>query len=150
MAWYDNAVFYHIYPLGLCGCPHENNGETGSHFPKLTEWTDHAQRIGMNAVYIGPLFESGSHGYDTVDYRKVDRRIGTNEDFKAYVRHCHDIGIRVIVDGVFNHTGRGFFAFQDIRTWRENSMYRDWYWETTSITTGSPTTTGAATTCWSS
>ena len=127
MAWYDNAVFYHIYPLGLCGCPHENNGETGSHFPKLTEWTDHAQRIGMNAVYIGPLFESGSHGYDTVDYRKVDRRIGTNEDFKAYVRHCHDIGIRVIVDGVFNHTGRGFFAFQDIRTWRENSMYRDWY-----------------------
>ena len=127
MAWYDNAVFYHIYPLGLCGCPHENNGEEGSHFPKITEWTEHAQRIGMNAVYIGPLFESGSHGYDTIDYRRVDRRIGTNEDFKAYVRHCHDIGIKVIVDGVFNHTGRGFFAFQDIRTWRENSIYRDWY-----------------------
>ena len=51
MAWYDNAVFYHIYPLGLCGCPHENNGEEGSHFPKITEWTEHAQRIGMNAVY---------------------------------------------------------------------------------------------------
>ncbi len=127
MAWYDSAVFYHIYPLGLCGCPHENNGEAGHHFDKITEWSEHAQRMGCNAIYIGPLFESGSHGYDTTDYRMVDCRLGTNYEFKAYVQHCHDIGLKVIVDGVFNHTGRGFFAFQDLKQYREGSRYRDWY-----------------------
>ena len=127
MAWYDNAVFYHIYPLGLCGCPQENKGEQGSHFDKLNEWAEHAGRIGCSAIYIGPLFESGSHGYDTIDYRKVDCRLGTNEDFKQFVANCHGMGIKVIVDGVFNHTGRGFMAFEDLRKNRENSSYKDWY-----------------------
>ena len=127
MAWYDSAVFYHIYPLGLCGCPHDNNGETGEHFDKLNEWAEHAQRIGCNAIYIGPLFESGSHGYDTTDYRLVDRRLGTNDDFKQFVKNCHANDVKVIVDGVFNHTGREFFAFQDIKQNRENSRYKDWY-----------------------
>ena len=127
MAWYDSAVFYHIYPLGLCGCPHENNGETGSHFDKLNGWAEHADRIGCNAIYIGPLFESGSHGYDTIDYRLVDRRLGTNADFKAFVDKCHSMGMKVIVDGVFNHVGRDFFAFKDLKQNRENSRYRDWF-----------------------
>ena len=126
MAWYDSAVFYHIYPLGLCGCPHDNNGET-AHFDKLNEWAEHAKRIGCNAIYIGPLFESGSHGYDTTDYRLVDRRLGTNDDFKQFVKNCHANDVKVIVDGVFNHTGRDFFAFQDIKQNRENSRYKDWY-----------------------
>lgn len=127
MAWYDSAVFYHIYPLGLCGCPHDNNGETGAHFDKLNEWAEHAKRIGCNAIYIGPLFESGSHGYDTTDYRLVDKRLGTNDDFKQFVKNCHANDVKVIVDGVFNHTGRDFFAFQDIKKNRENSRYKDWY-----------------------
>ncbi|MGN0436233.1 MAG: alpha-amylase family glycosyl hydrolase [Wujia sp.] len=127
MAWYDSAVFYHIYPLGLCGCPHENNGETGSHFEKINEWAEHANRIGCNAIYIGPLFESGSHGYDTIDYRLVDKRLGTNDDFKMFVKNCHSMGMKVIVDGVFNHTGRDFFAFKDIKENREGSRYKDWY-----------------------
>lgn len=127
MAWYDSAVFYHIYPLGLCGCPHDNNGETGEHFDKLNEWAEHTKRIGCNAIYIGPLFESGSHGYDTTDYRLVDRRLGTNDDFKQFVKNCHANDVKVIVDGVFNHTGREFFAFQDIKQNRENSRYKDWY-----------------------
>lgn len=127
MPWYDSAVFYHIYPLGLCGCPHDNNGETGEHFDKLNEWAEHAKRIGCNAIYIGPLFESGSHGYDTTDYRLVDRRLGTNDDFKQFVKNCHANDVKVIVDGVFNHTGREFFAFQDIKQNRENSRYKDWY-----------------------
>ncbi len=127
MAWYDSAIFYHIYPLGLCGCPHDNNGETGAHFDKLNEWAEHAKRIGCNAIYIGPLFESGSHGYDTTDYRLVDRRLGTNDDFKQFVKNCHANDVKVIVDGVFNHTGRDFFAFQDIKQNRENSRYKDWY-----------------------
>ncbi|MCI6499694.1 MAG: alpha-amylase family glycosyl hydrolase [Lachnospiraceae bacterium] len=127
MAWYDSAVFYHIYPLGLCGCAKENNRESENHFDKLTQWADHVKKMECTAIYIGPLFESGSHGYDTTDYRMVDRRIGTNADFKKWVSYCHNIGLKVIVDGVFNHTGRQFFAFEDIKQNRENSRYRDWY-----------------------
>ncbi len=127
MAWYDSAVFYHIYPLGLCGCPHENTGECGSKFDIITEWTAHARDLGCNALYIGPLFESGSHGYDTIDYRRVDRRLGTNDDFKAFVADCHANGMKVIVDGVFNHVGRGFFAFADLKQNREQSAYKDWF-----------------------
>lgn len=83
MAWYDNAVFYHIYPLGLCGCAHENDGQpVPGAFKKLDAWAEHAAELGCTAIYIGPLFESGSHGYDTIDYRQVDRRLGTNEEFK--------------------------------------------------------------------
>ncbi len=127
MAWYDSAVFYHIYPLGLCGCNHDNDGTIGDCFGKLNEWAKHAESIGCNAIYIGPLFESGSHGYDTIDYRLVDKRLGTNADFKAFVDNCHSLGMKVIVDGVFNHTGRDFFAFKDIKANRENSRYKDWY-----------------------
>lgn len=127
MAWYDSAVFYHIYPLGLCGCAHESGGEAGRCFPKLTAWADHAREMGCTALYIGPLFASGSHGYDTVDYRLVDARLGTNADFAAFVAHCHENGMRVIVDGVFNHVGRGFFAFRDLLAKREASRYRGWF-----------------------
>lgn len=127
MTWYDSAVFYHIYPLGLCGCPHENHGEEGHHFKKLEAWADHAKEIGCTAIYIGPLFKSEGHGYETTDYRQVDNRLGTNAEFKDYVAHCHAIGLKVIVDGVFNHTGRSFFAFQDLLQHRESSAFRDWY-----------------------
>ena len=125
--WYDKAVFYHIYPLGLCGCAHENTGVPEEHFDKLNEWTVHAGNIGCTAIYIGPLFESVGHGYETTDYKMVDRRLGTNDDFKKFVENCHNNGIKVVVDGVFNHTGRGFFAFKDLKENRENSRYKDWY-----------------------
>lgn len=94
---------------------------------KLLPWIDHMKDLGVTAVYIGPLFESTTHGYDTKDYKKVDRRLGDNEDFKDFVKKCHEAGIRVVVDGVFNHTGREFFAFQDIQKNREHSPYVNWY-----------------------
>ena len=128
MAWYDNAVFYHIYPLGLCGCAHENDGQAvPGAFNKLNAWAEHAADIGCTAIYIGPLFESGSHGYDTIDYRLVDRRLGTNAEFKDFVARCHARGQKVIVDGVFNHVGRDFFAFQELKANRENARYKDWF-----------------------
>ncbi|MBO6163950.1 MAG: alpha-amylase [Lachnospiraceae bacterium] len=128
MAWYDETCFYHIYPLGLCGAPAVNSyGEPVHRLKKLIPWVDHIREIGCGGLYIGPLFESVGHGYETTDYRKLDSRLGTNEDLKDLVAYCHQKGIRVILDGVFNHTGRDFFAFQDIRTYRENSRYRDWY-----------------------
>ena len=128
MAWYDNAVFYHIYPLGLCGCAHENDGAAvPGAFQKLDAWARHAADLGCTALYLGPLFESETHGYDTVDYRRVDRRLGTNEELRAFVAACHARGQRVVVDGVFNHVGRSFFAFQDLKANREGSRWRDWF-----------------------
>ncbi len=128
MAWYDEAVFYHIYPLGLSGAPKENTYSGLTHrLRELTPWIDHIRAIGCNALYIGPLFESVGHGYETTDYKKLDGRLGDNKDLADFVSKCHENGIRVILDGVFNHTGRDFFAFRDIRQNRENSRYRDWY-----------------------
>jgi glycosidase len=126
--WYDNAVFYHIYPLGLCGAEKENDGVTVTNrLEGLEEWIHHMVEIGCNALYIGPLFESVGHGYETTDYKLVDRRLGSNEAFTHFVKNCHENGIKVVVDGVFNHTGRSFFAFEDIKQNREKSIYRDWY-----------------------
>ena len=128
MAWYDEAVFYHIYPLGLCNAPKQNTYSAPVHRLKEIEcWIEHIKKVGCNALYIGPLFESVGHGYETTDYKKLDSRLGTNDDLKAFVKKCHDNGIKVIFDGVFNHTGRDFFAFKDIKQNRENSRYRDWY-----------------------
>ena len=128
MAWYDEAIFYHIYPLGLTGAPKENSyGEPVHRLNTLIPWIEHIRNIGCTALYIGPLCESVGHGYETTDYKKLDSRLGTNEDLKAFVAECHAQGIRVIFDGVFNHTGRDFFAFKDIQKNREQSPYRDWY-----------------------
>ncbi len=128
MAWYEETTFYHIYPLGLTGAPQQNDYSEPVHrLNTLIPWIEHIKEIGCSGLYIGPLFESVGHGYETTDYRKLDSRLGTNEDLKEFVRKCHEAGIRVILDGVFNHTGRDFFAFRDIQEHRENSRYRDWY-----------------------
>lgn len=128
MAWYDEAVFYHIYPLGLTGAPRENDYSEPVHrLNTLIPWIEHIKRLGFTALYIGPLFQSVGHGYETTDYRVLDSRLGTNDDLTAFVRKCHEAGIKVIFDGVFNHTGRDFFAFKDIKEKRESSAYRDWY-----------------------
>lgn len=126
--WYNEAVFYHIYPLGLTGAPKENTEPQVQHrLRDLFPWIAHIRNLGCTAIYIGPLFESTTHGYDTRDYKLVDRRLGDNEDFKEFVAVAHEAGIKVVVDGVFNHTGREFFAFQDIQKNREGSRYRNWY-----------------------
>ena len=126
--WYEKAVFYHMYPLGMTGAPKQNiETEAESRFGELNLWIPHIKSLNCSAVYIGPLFESSTHGYDTRDYKLVDRRLGTNDDFRTFVRLCHEQEIRVVVDGVFNHTGRDFFAFRDICENRESSPYRNWY-----------------------
>ena len=126
--WYERGVFYHMYPLGMTGAPRHNDAtEVTNRFAELLQWILHIRSLGCNAIYIGPLFESTSHGYDTRDYKLVDRRLGDNESFKDFVKQCHDSGIRVVVDGVFNHTGREFFAFKDIQEKKWDSPYKDWY-----------------------
>lgn len=128
MAWYDEAIFYHIYPLGMTGAPKQNvYGEPEHRLNSLLPFISKIKKLGCNALYIGPLFESVGHGYETTDYKKVDTRLGTNDDLAEFVAECHKQEIRVILDGVFNHTGRDFFAFKDIREHRESSIYKDWY-----------------------
>lgn len=128
MAWFDEAVFYHIYPLGMTGAPEKNIYAEAQHrLNTLIPFIAELKALGFTALYIGPLFESVGHGYETTDYKKLDSRFGTNEDLKEFVKECHKNGIRVVFDGVFNHTGRDFFAFRDIREKREASPYKDWY-----------------------
>lgn len=136
--WYEKGVFYHIYPLGLTGAPRVNDGAALEHrFHELDKWIVHLKSLGCNAVYIGPLFESSSHGYDTKDYRQVDRRLGDEADFKRFTKLCHEAEIKVVVDGVFNHTGRDFFAFRDLQENGTASRYAAWY-KNVSFGEGSP------------
>lgn len=126
--WYEEAVFYHMYPIGMSGTPRHNDEEEIVHrFLKLEEWLPYIADLGCTAIYIGPLFESSSHGYDTKDYKLVDRRLGDNEDFARFVKKAHEQNLKIVVDGVFNHTGREFFAFRDIQQNREQSPYCGWY-----------------------
>jgi len=129
MEKWSDKIFYHIYPLGMCGAPKQNDfySPAGNGLLSLVKHIPRLLSLGINALYIGPLFESSSHGYDTVDYYYVDRRLGNNNDLKELVRILHENGISVVLDGVFNHTGRDFFAFKDIKEKRENSQYINWY-----------------------
>lgn len=125
--WAYESVFYQIYPLGFCGAPFENDGILEHRILKVMDWIPHMKKLGISAVYFSPLFESDTHGYNTRDYRKLDVRLGTNEDFKQVCTALHENGIRVVLDGVFNHAGRGFGPFQDVLQNRERSPYIDWF-----------------------
>lgn len=125
--WAYESVFYQIYPLGFCGAPFENDGVLTHKILKINDWIPHIQKLGADAVYFSPLFESDTHGYNTRDYQKLDVRLGTNEDFITVCENLHRAGIRIVLDGVFNHAGRGFFAFQDVLKNRESSPYKDWF-----------------------
>ncbi len=125
--WAYESVFYQIYPLGFCGAPYENDGVLKHRILKVLDWIPHMKKLGVNAIYFSPVFESDTHGYNTRDYRKIDCRLGTNDDFARVCNELHENGIKVILDGVFNHVGRGFFAFQDVLEKRWDSQYRDWF-----------------------
>ena len=125
--WAYESVFYQIYPLGFCGAPYENDGALKHRILKVNDWIPHLVKLGINAVYFSPVFESDTHGYNTRDFRKIDVRLGTNEDFAQVCRNLHEAGIHVVLDGVFNHVGRGFWAFQDVLQYRHDSRYKDWF-----------------------
>ncbi|MCL2089251.1 MAG: alpha-amylase family glycosyl hydrolase [Oscillospiraceae bacterium] len=129
MNFFESAVFYQIYPIGMLGAERDNDFSSPpvSRIGQLGRWIGHLNRIGANAVYLCPVFESSHHGYDTGDFCRVDRRLGTNQDLADFVAECHDNGIRVVLDGVFNHVGRDFWAFRDVIENREKSRYTGWF-----------------------
>lgn len=124
--WYDEAVIYQIYPLGLCGVL--SGGEEKEHaILKIKDWIPHIKKLGATAVLFNPMMESDYHGYDTRDYFTVDHRLGTNEDLAEVCDAIHDAGLKILFDGVFNHVGRGFFAFQDVIEKKWDSPYCSWF-----------------------
>ena len=127
MNWINDAVFYNIYPLGFCGAPKQNDGVLAYRLDKIYDWIPHFKSLGVNAIVFNPVFESSKHGYDTIDYRKIDCRLGDNKSFKKICDTLHENGIRILLDGVFNHVGRDFFAFRDIQQNGMNSIYCDWF-----------------------
>lgn len=128
-SWPVDSIFYHIYPLGFCGAPERNDyvSQPVPRLEKITSWLDHLERLGVNAVYLGPVFESGSHGYDTTDYYQVDRRLGERETLARLSAALHARGIRLVLDAVFNHVGRDFWAFRDVLAHGQRSRYCSWF-----------------------
>lgn len=127
MSYINEAVVYNIYPIGFCGAPKENDFKQEYRLDKIYDWIPHMKEMSVNVLVFNPLFESTRHGYDTIDYRKVDSRIGDNNSFKAICQTLHENGIRIILDGVFNHVGRDFFAFKDVQQNLQNSPYCGWF-----------------------
>ena len=135
--WFHDAILYQIYPLGMLGCPFDApepgddggaSGQVARHrVRQLVDWAPYLERLGVGAVLLNPVFASDTHGYDTRDLRAIDCRLGTAEDFADAVAELHAHGIRVIVDAVFNHVGRNFWAFRDVREHGWDSPYRDWF-----------------------
>ncbi len=127
--WIKQSAVYHIYPLGFCGCERTRAEASGENhrIRKIIDWIPHLKSMHINAVYLGPVFESAAHGYDTSDYKKIDARLGTNDDFADVCRTLHENGIKIILDGVFNHVGREHHAFRDVKANRGNSKYCSWF-----------------------
>ena len=127
MHWIHDTVIYNIYPLGFCGAPKQNDFQLTYRLDKLYDFIPHFKKMGVNAIVFNPVFESSKHGYDTIDYKKIDSRLGDNESFKRICETLHQNGIRVLLDGVFNHVGRDFFAFKDIQECGMGSIYTSWF-----------------------
>lgn len=125
--WAYNETFYQIYPIGFCGAPVHNDGITVPRIRKICEWSNYLQNLGIGAIILNPIFESDNHGYDTRDFKTIDCRLGTNEDFKTLCQDLHQHDIKIILDGVFNHVGRGFWAFKDVQEKKWDSLYKDWF-----------------------
>lgn len=125
--WAYNSIFYQIYPIGFCGAPVHNDGVCVPRIRKLMDWSEYLQTLGVDSILLNPIFESDNHGYDTRDFKTIDCRLGTNEDFKEVCEDLHKHNVKIVLDGVFNHVGRGFWAFKDVREKKWDSPYKDWF-----------------------
>lgn len=142
--WTKSMVMYHIFPDSFAdgrrqiACKEKErilgNGQVsiarnGGTLRGILENLDYLASLQVNCLYLNPIFQAASyHKYDTIDYFEIDPCFGDKKDLTALVAACHEKGIRVILDGVFNHCGSGFFAFQDVLQAGEQSSYKDWFY----------------------
>lgn len=137
MGWTDHMIWWHVYPLGFVGAPIRDwSGPEGpdaaasaAHhwLGQITAWLDHVVALGANGLLLGPVFVSAAHGYDTLDHDHVDPRLGTDDDLDALVAAAHDRGVRVALDGVFNHVGRGHPRVVQALAEGPGGQYADWF-----------------------
>ena len=138
--WAANKVVYQIFPSRFAAsqpvdkklwykAPITPMDDLHGDFRGIIDHLDHIQDLGIDVIYMTPSFKSNScHKYDTIDYYEIDPSFGTKEELKELVQKAHDRGMKVVMDAVFNHTGKDFFAFQDILEKGEKSKYLDWYY----------------------
>jgi cyclomaltodextrinase len=140
--WIQDAIFYQIFPDRFYNGDPENDppnvqpwgsvptrwGFQGGDLRGIIQKFDYLLDLGINGIYLNPIFQASSnHRYNATDYYKIDPKLGSLEDFYSLVEYAHRNNVKIILDGVFNHCGRGFFAFNDILENQENSAYRDWF-----------------------
>lgn len=124
--WVEHVMWWHVYPLGFVGAPirpESREGHGARRLPMVEQWFDHILDLGLNGLALGPVFSSMSHGYDTLDYFAVDDRLGDEADLVQLVKAAHERGIRVLLDGVFNHVGRAHPWFADVERSGPQSPY---------------------------
>ncbi|MDQ0676995.1 cyclomaltodextrinase [Arthrobacter pascens] len=129
-SWVQHAVWWHVYPLGFTGAEKEAlpASAPGEHrLRKLIPWLDYVLELGASGIALGPVFASETHGYDTTDYFRIDPRLGDDTDFDDLIREAHDRGIRVLLDGVFNHAGRSFQPFRDALVQGPSAPTSPWF-----------------------
>lgn len=138
--WAKNKIVYQIFPSRFATskdvsheewyqAPIDHKADLKGDLRGIIEHLDHLKELGVDIIYMTPIFESpSSHKYNTVDYYKIDPSFGTEADIKELVEKAHALGMRVIMDAVFNHTGTDFFAFKDVQEKQEESAYLDWYY----------------------
>ncbi len=130
MRWFEHAVWWQVYPLGFTGAEQSALPASAPAVPRLGMlggWLDYLTDLGCNGLALGPVFAAETHGYDTVDHFRIDPRLGDEPDLLDLVRQAHERGVRVLLDGVFNHVGRGFPRFADVRENGERSAFASWF-----------------------
>ena len=128
--WIRHAVWWQVYPLGATGAERDRLPEGAPTVPRLAQlqaWLPHLVGLGCNGLALGPVFESSTHGYDTVDHFVVDRRLGTEQDLTDLIEACHARGVRVLLDGVFNHVGRDFPRFREVLEQGPDAAAASWF-----------------------
>jgi cyclomaltodextrinase len=124
--WVHHAVWWQVYPLGFVGAYPPRDG-VDHRLTRLIEWLDYVVELGASGLALGPVFASETHGYDTVDHQRIDPRLGDDTDFDAVIAAAHDRGLRVLLDGVFNHVGRGHPAFRAVLEHGPSAPTASWF-----------------------
>ncbi|WP_104181270.1 alpha-amylase family glycosyl hydrolase [Arthrobacter sp. B0490] len=127
--WVEHAIWWQVYPLGFTGAEKTATPDPAAahRLLGLVPWLDYAVDLGASGLALGPVFASETHGYDTTDYFRIDPRLGTLGDFDTLVAEAHRRGLRVLLDGVFNHAGRSFGPFQDVLTHGPGAATASWF-----------------------